>query len=189
MADTESNQDHTNDAAPSRASGEGERKFTQSELESVVRGRVKEMGSLKEALSTKEREAADATLRVEYLRDAVKRGLDIDVVDDLFDSYRAKPVDDRSAWFDKMAAAFKQSNATQTLPTKPPASPAKDTVSTSDKGSPSAVPRDVDSISNPNDLTRGDIERMQELHGEEEANRRIAARTMKWLSGVNLKVS
>lgn len=188
MADTDSTQEFASDATPSRASGDGERTFSKPEVESILQGRLKDQGKLKESLAAKEREAADASLRVVYLRDAVKRGLDIDLVDDLFDAYRAKPVDDRSAWFDKMAAAFKASTPTAT-PTKAPAiEPAKATVNASDKGSPSQAPRDLDTFSNPNDLTRADIERLQSIHGVEKAGQLISERAMKWLNGVRIKV-
>lgn len=190
MADNESNQDNANESAPSRASsGDGERTYTKAELEGIVRSRVKDYGSVKESLAEARAAAEIATLRAEYITDAARRGLDLEVVGDLFDSYRAKAADDRPAWFDKMTAAFK-SSAPQPPVSKPPASaPAKDTVSASDKGAPTPAPRDVNGVSNLNDLTRADLERERELHGEEEANRRIVARVNKWLSGTQLKVT
>jgi len=54
----------------------------------------------------------------------------------------------------------------------------------SDKGTATVTARDVDEITNPNDLTTVDIERIHAKHGEDKGNKLITDMVMKWAAGV-----
>jgi hypothetical protein len=196
MQDIESESGNSNDGTVSRpsADGTGDRLYTKADVESIVQGRIKESKADKEktaaTIAAKEREAADATMRASFMRDVAKRGMDIDLADDLFESYRAKPSDDRTAWLDKMSAVLRGTGSASTTQPKPPATEsAKAAVSTSDKGSPTTAPADFDSLSNPNDMTPAHWEREVSRHGLAEAQRRLQASVNRWLSGVRIKLT
>lgn len=56
----------------------------------------------------------------------------------------------------------------------------------SDKGTAAVPGRDIEEITNPNDLTQVDIERIHKKHGEDGGNQLISAMALKWLEGVKI---
>lgn len=58
----------------------------------------------------------------------------------------------------------------------------------SDKGAANGGAREFDSITNPNDLTASDVERLIAKHGEEKANQMIGQMSVRWLSKTKLRI-
>jgi hypothetical protein len=130
-----------------------------------------------------------------FTRVATQHGLDDAQLTRMQKALRSDNPDDVGAWTTSYLADMKLVKAPD--PNNPggsakdPSKPAGTTISAppvSDKGPPSGAPRDFASISNPNDLTDGDIERLVNQHGEEKAEQMIADLASRWLNTVRIKI-
>lgn len=161
---------------------QGERKYTGKDVEAIVK---KRLGEQKEQRARLE----ELESKVAYQRSAAAAGVPIDMMDPLFHAYRSQPSDERDAWLESVAKRLSAPAQKAPEPKPQPQPQIEKAPVQSDKGAPLAAPRDLDSVSNPNEWTRADIDRLYALHGVDKGREMLRERVSKWLSGVRLKVT
>jgi hypothetical protein len=200
----------TTAAATAAAGGDaggksGEKTYTAAEVEGIVKDRLaraKPKSPEPDNKTAKKADNADATW-VFDLQDAIDAQTEERAVKvpqglkkRMRAAFAAERPDDPNAWvgtwLDDVGLVKKTTTDTTTTESKAAEKATTDTKSAtaatkpiSDKGT-ATVSRDVDEITNPNDLTAVDIERIYAKHGEDKGNELIATMAKKWLESVKI---
>lgn len=188
-----------------------EKLYTQAEVNRIVADRVKRVKGRQQPAraadpSDDDPNPSNSTVDIEDLHDA------IDIVSEeigvkpsaglrkrMRAAFRAEAPDDPDtwvrSWFDdaglkKLTTTPSNTGESNGEPTKPGVItvPVPTTPPISNKGPASGAPREFDSITNPNELTQGDIDRLVAKHGEEKAFQMISALAQRWLKTVRIKI-
>jgi hypothetical protein len=184
-----------------------EKEFSRAEVEAIVKDRLaraKPKSSPEPEKKSSKAGTDDATW-VFDLQDAMdaaaeERGVKVPqgLKKRMRASFAAERPDDPSAWVSSWLddAGLVKKAAEAAASTTPTSDKAEEKAATdatkatdkkpiSDKGG-APMPKDVEEITNPNDLTEVDIERIYAKHGEDKGNELISKMAAKWLESVKV---
>ncbi len=191
---------------PGTAATSTEKTYTAAEVENIVKdrlARVKPKATEQPEKKTSKSENSGDPTWVFDLQDAIdaqteERGVKIPqgLKKRMRSAFAAERPDDPSAWvgtwLDDVGLVKKADTTTTTTSEKPAEKKPTETTTTtqtpkpiSDKGG-AAVTTNLDEITNPNDLTEVDVERLYAKHGEDKANEMITKAVMKWFEDVKI---